>query len=46
MFENALKVAGAAAVGGAVGFFAIPIGLTVIGLSAAGPIAGGFFAGF
>ena len=32
MFETALKVAATAAVGGAVGFVAVPLGLTALGL--------------
>ena len=45
MFETALKVAATAAVGGAVGFVAVRLGLTALGLGAAGPVAGGIFAG-
>ena len=38
-------VAGGAIVLGTVGFFALPILGTVLGLGAVGPVAGGIFAG-
>ena len=34
----------ATAIGAAIGYFSVPATLTAVGLSAAGPVAGGLFA--
>ncbi len=44
MVETVTICAAVTAVGGIVGYAVVPVTLTAIGLSAAGPIAGGYFA--